>query len=96
MREIPQRIRNWLRDVAHRFWSWLFVLSASRLTLEDRIDLLDEDWWHVVRYRLRELANSDLGQNFIRTVIMDDEPSDEQGRDYRDLERDVRDYRVSG
>jgi len=98
MREISQRIRSRWRVSVRKFWSWLFALAASHLELQDRIEVLDRDWWDLVRYRLRELRYSDLGDNFIAVLFGDDTYvlADQQGRDYRDTNRDIRDNRFSG
>jgi len=88
----------WLVSI-RKFWLWLFGLSASHVSLEEKLKVLDREWWYLVRFRLRELRGSDLGENFIKTLLVDEDITpDRPGREYRDTpqEREIRDYHISG
>lgn len=90
------RFQRWCRSVRNRFWRWLFRISGQRLGIHDRTEVLDQDWWRLVRHRMHELNNSDLGASFVQYLfVMDDEQAtvDEQGREFRDPRRDIRDPR---
>lgn len=66
--------------------------AGKRLEPIDAIEALDWIWWELVRYRLREVGNSDLGLNTVEMLMLDDEGNavDDFHRDMRDLMRDVR------
>lgn len=90
------RFRAWCSSVRNRFWRWLFKVSGEHLGIHDRTQVLDQDWWRVVRHRMQELSNSDLGRPFVQYLFaMEDEDKaiDDQGREYRDYVRDIRDPR---
>ena len=66
--------------------------SSTRLTDADLVEVLDVCWWNLVRYRLKEIGQSDLGLNTVEMLFIDDEGNavDDFHRDMRDAWRDVR------
>ena len=85
-------IRGKIANFRRKFWRWVLGQAEKRLDPLDMIQVLDKHWWALVRYRLKEIASSDLGLSMVEMLFTNDEGSavDSYQRDMRDLVGDVR------
>ncbi len=69
---------------SRKFWLKLYCFAGDRVGPEVD-EYWDKHYWRVIRTRLSELANSDLGLNMVKILFFeerDGEPRD-SGRDIR-------------
>lgn len=78
-----------------RFWLWLYVSAGNHVGTD-----ADEYWDHhfdrVVKFRLREIRGSSLGENLIKELfwdVPDRAPGAIERDDFRDSFRNTRDTR---
>ena len=92
LRSLPGRFRAWLSSFRRKQWVRLYRWSGEHVgTAAD--EYWDQHYFRVVKHRLRELGNTDLGLNFVKTVFLNEPPPPDMGRDIRSPEREVRDER---
>ena len=70
----------------------LLLRASANLTFNDIRVVLDPYWYELVRMRLSEISNSELGLNMVKVLLdyEDMEIASNTPRDMRDQIRDVR------
>lgn len=85
-------VRERLSSFLRKFWLWLYLWAGRRVGPETA-EFWDQHWWTLVAYRMRELARSDMGANFI-TVLFGDIEVTPPSRETRPRTREVRSGRT--
>jgi hypothetical protein len=76
-------MRNLVSRFRRKFWRKVLRLTLKRLPAADALEVLDPLWWELVRFRLKEIAATDLGLNTVRLILGEGEHGGREVRDSR-------------